>query len=196
MDKDIYKTRQTLLDRLSNKYDEKSWEEFIDTYKSYICVIIARMGISEADTEDLAQQVMLKLWKKLPEFKYNRDKRFRNYLASTARNTVSDFIRKIKSEQARIENLNDSSLLNISLPDIDKLINEEWENFISNLALENIRKHFDPNSIELFLKILEGNSTSDIADNLGLKINSVQKTFRRVKEKLKEEIIHLKYNLE
>lgn len=196
MEKDIYKTRQTLLERLSNKYDEKSWEEFIDTYKSYICVIIARMGISEADTEDLAQQVMLKLWKKLPEFQYNRDKRFRNYLASTARNTVSDFIRKSKSEQARIENLSDSSLINISLPDIDTLINEEWENFISNLALENIRKHFDPASIDLFLKILEGNSTSYIADDLGLKINSVQKTFRRVKEKLKEEIIYLKYNLE
>ena len=196
MDKDIYKTRQTLLDRLSNKYDEKSWHEFIETYKSYICVIIARMGISEADTEDLAQQVLLKLWKKLPEFEYNRDKRFRNYLATTARNTVSDFIRKIKSEQARIENLSETSTVNISLPDIDKLINEEWENFIANLALENIRKHFDSKSIDLFLKILEGHSTSDLADNSGLKVNSIQKTVRRVREKLKEEIIHLKYNLE
>ncbi|MCM8527147.1 MAG: RNA polymerase sigma factor, partial [Lentisphaeraceae bacterium] len=170
MDQDKYKTRQTLLERLSNKYDENSWNEFIGTYKAYICVVIMRMGINESDTEDLAQQVMLKLWKKLPGFNYNRNKRFRNYLASTARNTVNDFIRKINAEKARLEkaDINTDEEEYVSLPDINTLINEEWESFIANLALDNIRSHFEAASIDIFLQILDGRDPQELADNLGL----------------------------
>ena len=198
MDQDKYKTRQTLLERLSNKYDENSWNEFIGTYKAYICVVIMRMGINESDTEDLAQQVMLKLWKKLPGFNYNRNKRFRNYLASTARNTVNDFIRKINAEKARLEkaDINTDEEEYVSLPDINTLINEEWESFIANLALDNIRSHFEAASIDIFLQILDGRDPQELADNLGLKKNSIQKTFRRIKEKLKDEICRLKIDLE
>ena len=196
MENDIYKTRQTLIQRLSDKYDEKSWNEFINVYKAYICVIIMRMGINESDTEDLTQQVMLKLWKKLPEFQYNRDKRFRNYLATTARNTVNDFIRKQNSEKNRLENADQSFTKGVSLPDVDKLINEEWESFIANLALDNIRKNFEENSVNIFLKVLEGQTPQELAHQMDLKTNTVQKTFRRIKEKLKEEICRLKIELE
>ena len=196
MNNDINKTRQTLLEKLRNKYDEKSWNEFVKTYKSYICIIIKRMGINEADTEDLSQQVMLKLWKKIPEFEYRRDKRFRHYIATTTRNTVHDFIRKSCSEKARIDSSSISSDKVSSLPDIDCLIKEEWESFIANLALDNIRKNFEISSIDLFLQILDGKTPQALASELDLKVNSVQRTFKRIKDKLKEEISRLKVDLD
>ena len=71
---DGYRTRQTLLERLRDRYDDSSWQEFIDTYRGYIFVVVRRMNINEADAEDLVQQVLLKLWEELPDFAYDSKK--------------------------------------------------------------------------------------------------------------------------
>ena len=103
MDGDVYKTRRTLLERLHDRNDDSSWKEFVETYRGYIFVVIRRMGIDEASTEDLVQQVLVKLWDKLPEFSYDSKKRFRSYVATVTRNKVNDFVRSLKAEQKRID---------------------------------------------------------------------------------------------
>ena len=51
------------------------------------------MGLSPEDSEDLRQAVLLKLWKKLPDFEYDDSRRFRSWLATVTRNTVVDYVR-------------------------------------------------------------------------------------------------------
>lgn len=64
-----YNTRQTLIERVRDQYNEKAWEEFVEIYEPYIYSIIRRMGISAHDSKDIHQNVLLSIWKKLPEYK-------------------------------------------------------------------------------------------------------------------------------
>ena len=87
------KTRLTLIERLRNQYDDSAWDDFSSTYKDYIYVVIIRMGFNPQDCEDLHQQVLLKLWNTLPDFSYDKNKRFRSWIARVTVNLCKDFIR-------------------------------------------------------------------------------------------------------
>lgn len=197
MDGDVYKTRRTLLERLHDRNDDSSWKEFVETYRGYIFVVIRRMGIDEASTEDLVQQVLVKLWDKLPEFSYDSKKRFRSYVATVTRNKVNDFVRSLKAEQKRIDKTcSDESLKIIEVPEVEVIAQQEWELFIANRALQNIRDSFSGNAIEVFERMLDGENPEEIAQSLDIKKNSVHQLNKRVKEKMIEEIKRLKFELE
>ena len=68
---DTWNTRKTMLIRLQNQYDEHSWEEFVATYRQYIYNVIRRMNLNHHDALEIVQIVLIKLWKKLPEFNYD-----------------------------------------------------------------------------------------------------------------------------
>ena len=197
MDGDFYKTRRTLLERLHDRNDDSSWKEFVETYRGYIFVVIRRMGIDETSAEDLVQQVLVKLWDKLPEFSYDSKRRFRSYVATITRNKVNDFVRSLRAEQNRIDKkYSDDSLKVIEVPEVEVIAQQEWELFIANRALQNIRESFSGNAIEVFERMLNGEDPEEIAATLEIKKNSVHQLNKRVKEKMIEEIKRLKFELE
>ena len=100
---DQYQTRATLIQRVQNQQDEKSWEEFVVVYRRYIYAIIRSMNISEHDTEDILQQVLINLWNSLPKMDYEKINRFRSWLSTVTKNCVTDFIRKRTREANRLE---------------------------------------------------------------------------------------------
>ena len=73
-------TRVTLLMRVKNQHDDKSWEDFVFYYKKkFIYIICRKMGLNHHDGEEVVQKVLLKLWDKLPEFEYDQGSRFRGW---------------------------------------------------------------------------------------------------------------------
>ena len=86
-------TRVTLLHRLRSGKDQTAWLEFEKTYRSFIFSLILRMGISKEDAEDISQTVLTKVWQKIEDFEYNKNRgKFHNWLAAMTRNTVKDFL--------------------------------------------------------------------------------------------------------
>ena len=80
-------TQQTLLLKVKNQYDEEAWEQFVDYYRKYIYAVLINMGVPNTDLDDLSQQIMLKLWKKLPGFDYDPQVgSFRSWLCTIVRN--------------------------------------------------------------------------------------------------------------
>ena len=59
--KETLSTRQTLLVRVQNQSDEKSWEEFAGYYRRYIYMVARNMRLSHHDAEDVLQRTLLKL---------------------------------------------------------------------------------------------------------------------------------------
>ena len=55
---DPCQTRETLLERIRNRHDEQSWEDFVYYYKQYIYIICRRMGLNHHDAEEIVQKVM------------------------------------------------------------------------------------------------------------------------------------------
>jgi len=197
---DQYQTRATLIQRVQNQHDEQSWEEFVRVYRRYIYAIIRSMNISEHDTEDILQQVLINLWNSLPKMDYNKINRFRSWLSTVTKNCVTDFIRKRIREANRLEKASKDDTLTylkaIRLPEIDNIAEREWEIHLTNMALENIGSLFSGKAVDAFRLTLEGKSVEEIAKELDLKENSVYRLKNRVKERLIQEIRHLREELE
>ena len=104
-----YKTRLTLMERLKNSGDEKSWDEFNNVYRRYIYSIVKSMAVEESRIDDLIQDVLLSVWKALPGFEYNNGKgRFSSWLATITVNKVKSAnlqkSRQINREHKAYEN--------------------------------------------------------------------------------------------
>ncbi|MCM8531545.1 MAG: RNA polymerase sigma factor [Lentisphaeraceae bacterium] len=187
-------TRATLLLRVKNQQDEKSWEDFVFYYKKFIYIICRRMGLNHHDGEEVVQKVLLKLWNKLPEFDYNSGDRFRGWLCMMTGNTVKDFFRSHSRAEERKVKAADYEAWNpdvIAKPAIDKLVSDEWKNYISNMALENVRTKFSDKVIEVYLKSTEGVPVKELSEEIDVPVNTIYVYAKRVKSKLYEEIRRL-----
>lgn len=194
--KDPYRTRVTLIQRVKNQEDGQAWEEFVRFYEDYIYAIIRRMEISEDDAEDLLQQVLVNLWSTLPRMEQEHGTRFRSLLRNVTRHRVIDFIRKRTSEARRMEKVSMDEafayLQTIRLPEIDSIADREWEIHLANLAVDRIAPLFSGKAIEAFRLSLSGMSVEEVAEELGLKENSVYRLKNRVKARLVNEVAHLR----
>jgi RNA polymerase sigma-70 factor (ECF subfamily) len=193
-------TRETLLMRLRNQHDQGSWEEFHKIYRPYIYAVIKKMGMHEADCEDILQKVLLKLWEALPTFEYDESQRFRSWLSKVTSNAVMNFIRSKRAYIERLEKAGQEQSLAyldaIRLPEIEKIADEEWKIYISKLAMQNVTAHFSGKAMKVFELSLSGQSMEAISHELDLTLNSANQLKFRVKERLKKEIQRLKNDLE
>ncbi len=191
-----FHTRETLLFRLADQHDDESWAEFVHYYQKFIYLVIRGMNIAHHDAEELTQEVLVKLWNKLPEFKYNPQKgRFRGWLCLITGNLVKDFIRCRKAYAEKLDSVTRNNeidyLSSIALPEIEKLAREEWEKYISVMAWKNVQKHFSANVCQAFLMLREGKTRSEVAKELDLAENSISTYKTRITARLHEEIKRL-----
>lgn len=194
---DTYLTRETLLKKLRYVDNEKAWEEFVYFYQKFIFSIIAKMGVSGPDCEDLSQKVLIKLWKKLPDFQYNQRKgAFRSWLYVITKNTVYNFLKKQNRKAEKSKLASELEEFEKKESGVDSFIDEEWKRHLTVLACKNINKKMSSKTLEAFQSFVNGEPVDSIAKRLDISEKTVYKYKSRVKEKLMEEIKHLKDMLE
>ena len=185
-------TRQTLLFKIKNQYDESAWDDFIRFYRPYIYRVIQNLNVNSSDREDIIQEIMLTSWKKLPEFEYDTSKgRFRSWLCTVARRTVFAFQDK-KNKSAYFEDEVLSEELSSGVDaEVEDLSQREWERHIADMAWKNISEKFDSQVLEAFKKLASGQKGEQVAEELGLSQNSVYVYKKRVQAALQKEIAYL-----
>ena len=187
------KTRQTLIQRIKNQHDEKSWMEFIAVYKPYIAAIIRNMGVPEDEIDDHLQSVLVICWQKLPDFDYDPYKgKFRYWLSRIASYTVNNHVRKIARRNELSEKM---EIPNSIPPEIEKMADQEWKSFISKLAWSNIKQELSEKMRESFEIIMKGIKPSEIGTSLEVEENTIHVYKRRIEKKLFKEIQKLKAEL-
>jgi len=77
------------------KGDEKSLEILIKKYLKPIYGFVYKYTGNIQEAEDLTQEVFVKMWRHLK--KYNKNKSFKTWLFSIAKNTCIDWLRKKKT---------------------------------------------------------------------------------------------------
>ncbi len=103
-------TRVTLLQRLNqDPADQISWAEFVRLYSPAIRSWLTHWGLQEADAQDVAQNVLLRLTAKLPQFKYDPAKSFRGWLKTLTHHAWHDFVTEAGY---RTRGSGDTSILN------------------------------------------------------------------------------------
>ena len=188
-------TRFTLIQKMKNSPDENSWVDFDQTYRPYIIGIVRKMNYDFHENEDLAQMIMVKLWKSLGKFDYRPGEcKFRSWVAIVARNT---FLKQISLKRNKVfKDVDDSvEIEGASLPEIENVAFEEWKDFILQKALENTSTQFSKQVFEIFLKFSKGMKPDDIAEETGVASNTVYVYKKRVEAVLKKEILKLNQEL-
>jgi RNA polymerase sigma-70 factor (ECF subfamily) len=88
-------TRLSLLARVRDLGDGRSWDEFDAIYRPLIFGYLRSMGLKEQDAHDLTQEVFCRLTNILPTFELDRRRgRFRTYLWRLTYNMLVDSARR------------------------------------------------------------------------------------------------------
>ena len=183
---DFGQTRNNLLERVRNQ-DDDSWQEFVTLYRPYLRSICKRMNLPHHDTEDILQQVIIRLWDKVSEFDHEDRRRFRTWLGTVTRDTAGDFFRK-RNRTARGTDLSLRAGPDCNDTEVSRIAEEEWKKYCVSMAIDRIRDQFPPKAISVFLDLQQGLPRNTVADLYNLTPDSVSAYKGRVLSALCAEI--------
>ena len=196
---DQWLTKQTLIQRVKEAPpDDKSvWDEFNSIYESFIVMLLRKWNCAQEERDDLKQEILLKIWKGIPNYEYRKGQaKFRTWLSTLIKNTMLTYMDKRNRRQPNKLELNEVLYLPDDKSKLEQVIEEEWAGHIMSMALENVKEHFSGQAIEVFEMSLEGKSIAEIAEKLGIVETSAYTLRSRFKARLKKEFQRLKDNLE
>src|SRR3954471_8016271 len=91
----VLQTRQSLIRRLKDLDDQSSWQQFFDLYWRLIYGTARKAGLSDAESQDVVQETILTVTKKIQAFEVNPDRgSFRSWLMNITRWRITDQFRK------------------------------------------------------------------------------------------------------
>ncbi len=197
---DVWRTRETLLARLHDRGDARSWEEFARIYQPYVFAVVRNMNVAHHDCEDLTQEVLCKAWEILPTFEYHQEKgSFRGWFARITRNVVLNFVTKGKRRRELLEDkrldLPAGSTEAISLPEVEKIAEEEWRVYLGRMAWDNVNPGLNEVTRNVFEGVIAGKEIERIAADLGVAENTVYRYRKNVQNLLYREIRRLEAEL-
>src|SRR5881397_142301 len=114
-------TIPSLLERVRRPADEDAWGRFVQLYTPLLFFWARRLGLQDQDAHDQVQEVFTLLVQKLPEFQYDRQKGFRNWLRTVLLNNWRDRLRR---RAAPATGLPDGILAEVAAPE-DEAFGEE-----------------------------------------------------------------------
>jgi len=197
---DALRTRISLLQRAREGSDPPAWEELLGYYDPFVSRVLGSLGFRGADLDDARQQVSLRLWKGLRTYEREAKRaKFRTWFATLIKNTAFNMIRSKKRQLTGLsldDVGNGQAELLTEESGVEAMVEEEWQKYVVELALERARDKFSGNAVEVFTLSMKGESVEAIAATLGIKTNTVYILKHRVKTVLMKEIQHLKDDLE
>jgi RNA polymerase sigma-70 factor (ECF subfamily) len=170
-------TSITLMELLRRHPDDAgAWDRFVRRYRPKIYGWCRERGLQEADAEDVAQDVIAILTRKMASFHYDPSRRFHAWLKTITRHALSDLMER--RSQARA--------------DLDRRIDELFDRELLELAIERVRARVAAPTWEAFrLTTFEGHSGAEAARLLDIPVASVFVARHRVQKMLRAEVARL-----
>jgi RNA polymerase sigma factor (sigma-70 family) len=176
-------TRQSLLERLKDWDDSASWRDFFETYWKLIFSVARRAGLNETEAEDVVQETIIAVARKMPAFHYDPAVgSFKGWLMRLTRWRITDHLRRktyrVDGERKSREQPMDGEWLE-NQPDIagvnlDELWESEWKNQLLEAAINRVREHADARQFQIFhLHVCKGLPARDVAQRLEVKLPEV-----------------------
>ena len=186
------------MSRLKDWDDQESWRDFFNIYWRLIYRAGIKAGLSDAEAQDVVQETLLELAKKMPGFKYDPAVgSFKGWLLRTTQWKISGQFKRRRRESrevnlasdngtgtAAIESVPDPAALNL-----DSVWDAEWERNLFDAALENVKRKVSPAQFEMFyLNVTKEKPVREVAATLEVSAAQVYLAKHRVGGMLKREI--------
>ncbi|HOY59359.1 MAG TPA: sigma-70 family RNA polymerase sigma factor [Verrucomicrobiota bacterium] len=202
---DLFPTRRSLLSRLKNWDDQESWRDFFNTYWRLIYTAGRRAGLSESESEDLVQDTIVAVAKRMHDFKYDPATcAFKTWLRVLTQRGIANRYRKRGREVATVAlpSRDDTSTEPIeALPDPaglepDPRWDEEWERNLLRAAIDRVQQRVAPVTFQVYdYHVLQGQTVTQTCKALGVSAGKVYMAKLRVGKMLKREVGELRRTL-
>jgi RNA polymerase sigma-70 factor (ECF subfamily) len=185
----ISKTHFSLLERVCNLRDDRSWSEFDAIYRPLIFGYLRGLKVQEHDAHNLTQAVFCRLMVSLPKFKPDRQKgRFRTYLWRLTYNTLVDGARRRKvrdrAEEEWVRRFREADESESRI--LERMFLDRHRRRILGVALSRVRTRVSPMAWACFEKrVVHGRPASEIAVELGITPNAVHVYTSRVRKEVR-----------
>jgi RNA polymerase sigma factor (sigma-70 family) len=161
---------------LQKQRAEKEFEKLIREHELLILKVCRMYAYTEADRQDLFQDIVIQLWKSFPNFK--GDAKLSTWLYRVSINTAITGLRKKKDFIQSYE----PAALPVDISDDNSVKKEEEQLRQMYLAIEQL------NEVEKAIVVLymEDHSYEEMEEILGINQGSLRVKMNRLKEKLRQ----------
>lgn len=197
------KTRKSLIARLQNWEDQRTWDEFYKTYWRLIYSVAIKSGLRQDEAFDVVQETILSIAKQSKENRYNPEAgSFKSWLLNMTRWRIGDQFRKRKKDTAMLQpdfedegGRGEAIVERMEDPDGDKLErlwNAEWAINLTKSGLERVKRKVSAKQYQIFdCYVVKGWDTERVARELGVSVTQVYLAKHRVGSILKKELSNL-----
>jgi RNA polymerase sigma factor (sigma-70 family) len=183
-------TSATLLGRLRRSpADQEAWKEFVLRYGPKIYRWCRQWSLQEADAQDVAQNVLLRLAAKMRGFDYDPSRSFRGWLRTLTHHALSDFIDERR--KASLPSVRPLEAL-AARDSLVQQLEEEFDRELFEEAMARVQQRVSRHKWEAFrLTAIEGLSGAAAAARLQMKVATVFTAKSKVHKLLQQEIQRL-----
>ena len=177
----------SLLERIQNSGDERAWRQFIDLATPLVFGWMQRMTFDVEDAADLTQDVLTALVEELPEFRYDRQKSFRGWLRTLARNKWRAQRRR---RAAELLDPDDRRLRDLPSRDgADPFWEAEFRRQLAAQAFEVMQADFEPSTWQACWEhLVENCSAAEVGQKFGMTPAAVYAAKSRVLRRLRRKL--------
>ena len=174
------------------KGDIAAFEELYRQYYIFLCLIAEHIVRNHSDAEEIVSDVFVKLWNIREKIEITTS--IKGYLIKAVRNTSLNYLEKFMFTHKLTDSLNNSDYELIAW-DSDYPLGQLFEKEIMNILDKGISELPDGCRKIFILSRNEDLKYSDIADKLGISVNTVKTQMKialaRLRESLKDYLIIL-----
>lgn len=195
------KTRKSLIERLDNWEDQKTWNEFYQTYWRLIYSVAIKAGLRPEEAFDCVQETILSIAKQSKKKLYDPEQgSFKTWLMNMTRWRINDQFRKRKKDTAMTggewdDDRKTAMIDRVEDPNGDVLSrfwDVEWKKNIAEAALTRVKAQVSPKQYQIFdFYVLRQWDAQKVQEKLSVSMAQVYLAKHRVGAVLKKELAKL-----
>jgi len=200
------KTRKSLIARLDNWEDQRTWDEFYQTYWRLIYAVAIKAGLRSEEAFDCVQETILSIAKQSKKKLYDPEQgSFKTWLMNMTRWRINDQFRKRKKDTAMIEgewadDRKTAVIDRVEDPNgdvLERLWDVEWKKGIADAALSRVKAQVSPKQYQIFdYYVIRQWDAEKVQDKLNVSMAQVYLAKHRVGAVLKKELAKLEEETE
>ena len=183
------------MSRLRNVGDDASWRLFFETYWRLIYNVARKSGLPDSDAQDIVQETVIAVVKKMPNFRYEPAKgSFKQWLLLITRRRIHDHLRRAYRAYALVPDSGPGPRELEAIPspaplpdaEIDAAWETEWRENFFQAALAWVRPRANPKHYQAFdYCVLQGLKAGQVARLLGLSAPQIYLAKHRISSMVK-----------
>lgn len=194
------KTRKSLIERLNNWEDQRTWNEFYQTYWRLVYSVATKSGLTREEAFDVVQETIIAIARQVQRGQYDpRAGSFKAWLLQMTRWRILDQFRARKRQPSLADQGDAYTEDNTSVildkiaqekeNQLDKMWDKEWKDNIFAAALERVKSRVSPRQFQIFdCYVLKGWGVKKTSEVLGINAAQVYLAKHRVGNLVKKEV--------